>query len=360
MEKITDTEVFMALLKAAVSRSDITVGSLDKQQWSRILAIAKKQSMIGVVTPVVEKLSERGELPFGVSSMWSLTTEKIKERSALTLKVARSVCGVINGDGLRCCILKGPGVAALYPEPDLRQSGDLDIWVEGGVDKVLSYLHTKGKVGEVFYHHCDVGKSGSVPIEIHFTPIWFNNFPRNKRLQQYFRKEADAQFGNFDEKLGFSVTTPVLTAFLGLLHILRHVLFEGVGLRQVMDFYYILTTLKPEEREETSALMREYGLGKFTSALMHVEQQVFGLEEDKMLCAPDQRLGRKLLDEIMIAGNFGRFDTRNEIKKDDSLLKRAVLRTRRLLRYFNLSPSEVLWAPVFKTWQYFWRMRLGT
>lgn len=354
---MTETEAFYSLLKMAVGRADGIGEKFDKPQWIKISAIAKKQSLMGVLFPAVDTLSNRGELPLGISSMWHLTADKVRERSELTLKSARAVCAAIRNEGYRCCIIKGPGAAALYPDPALRQSGDLDIWVEGGADKVLSYIRSKGKVGEVFYHHCDVGKAGSVPVEIHFTPIWFNSFPKDRKLQQFFQEKASAQFDNYSEELGFSVTTPVFSAFLSLIHILRHVLFEGVGLRQVMDFYYILMNLTPEERKETVSLMHSFRMEKFTGALMFVEEKVFGLEEDKMLCKPDPMQGGKLLDEIMLGGNFGRYDSRDAIKKGDPLLKRAAIRTKRLLRFFSLCPSEVLWAPIFKTWQYFWRMR---
>ena len=87
---------------------------------------------------------------------------------------------------------------------------------------------------------------------------------------------------------------------------------------------------------------------------MYVLHEVFGLQQKQMLVPVDERRGRFLLEEIMLAGNFGKYDKRLEgkrkaIGKNMARLKRDV----RFLRYF---PSECLWEPIFRVYHFFWRI----
>ena len=110
-----------------------------------------------------------------------------------------------------------------------------------------------------------------------------------------------------------------------LCHLYRHLIDEGVGLSQVLDYYYLL---KSEERrvksevvdgvaslaEESSTAiqhtLKHLGLLRFASALMWVMQEVFDLPEKSMICKTSEKEGKFLLEEIMLAGNFGQGDSR--------------------------------------------------
>lgn len=348
-------EILFSLLRITLGKEETFSEKLTVQEWKEVADFSMKQSVMGVMMPAIDKLNSQGKLPLGVFSLWMVTAEKLRKRNSRMKECAAELSETFAADGFRSCVLKGAGVAALYPEPELRQSGDVDIWVEGGIDKVLPYLRGKYKVKDVFYHHAEVRIFKDVPVEVHFTPTWLNNFRNDRRLQEWFAGQADAQFGNIDGSLGFAVPRLEFSAVLTILHLLRHLLFEGVGLRQVMDAYYVMAAMSEEEREKVWKQMEGFGLERFCSALMFVLGDVFGLEREKMLCEPDSVLGQRFLDEVMVAGNFGKYDPRNKIGSGDSLLKVAYLRLSRLTRYFVFCPSEILWAPLFKIWQFFWK-----
>ena len=78
-----------------------------------------------------------------------------------------------------------------------------------------------------------------------------------------------------------------------------------------------------------------------------------------MLCAPDEKRGRFLLNEIMLAGNFGKYDARNVIGANEGYLRRFVRRQKRFLRFLTQYPSEVIWGPYFSVKQRLWRMAHG-
>ena len=75
-----------------------------------------------------------------------------------------------------------------------------------------------------------------------------------------------------------------------------------------------------------------------------------------MICEPNEREGRKLLEEIMKGGNFGQYDTRDAALKKGGMVKHGVWKLKRVLRLVRSYPEEALWEPVFRVYHLFWRM----
>ena len=132
------------------------------------------------------------------------------------------------------------------------------------------------------------------------------------------------------------------------MHIFHHVLHEGIGLRQLLDYYYILKSLGKEQQLQVFEEMKHLGLAKFAEAVMYVEQQMFGLEPEFLLCKPNERLGKLLLAEIELAGNFGKYDERNLHVNRKSRMDVYLHNVKRNFVFFKFAPSEVLWAPIWK------------
>lgn len=75
-----------------------------------------------------------------------------------------------------------------------------------------------------------------------------------------------------------------------LVHIYRHLFGEGIGLRQLMDYYYVLRQgCTEQEREATVNVLKDLGMWRFVGAVMYVMQEVFGLPQENMLAEPDER-----------------------------------------------------------------------
>ena len=221
--------------------------------------------------------------------------------------------------GLLSCVLKGQGTALLYPYPEYRQCGDIDLWIHGNHRNLVRQLSKKWTIGSVHYHHADVKAfDDKTKLEVHFKPSWLND-----------------PFGN------------------------RHLLQEGIGLRQLMDYYFVLVNCTATERRNAYAFAEKLGMKRFVRAMMYVLQRVFLMEDELLLCPPDEKSGEFLLNEIMIAGNFGLFDKRNKYRVSQTLPLRATYRMLHLSRFFHIASSEVLWAPFFKTYQFVWRRLNG-
>lgn len=84
-------------------------------------------------------------------------------------------------------------------------------------------------------------------------------------------------------------------------------LYEGVGLRQVMDLFFAQRVCA-EGRDKVLALFKSLGLMRFVAATQWVLSEVFQMPREQLLCEPDAHEGQRLLDEILIGGNFGKHD----------------------------------------------------
>jgi hypothetical protein len=138
-----------------------------------------------------------------------------------------------------------------------------------------------------------------------------------------------------------------------LSHMMHHYFDEGIGLRQMMDYYYLLRSIDNgqwtiDNLEET---LQYLGLRKFAGAVMYVMQRVFKLEEAYMITPVDEKRGKSLLREIAKGGNFGKY---SGLTKHGTGSK-YMLKNWRSLQAVREYPAEALSEPLFRTWHFLWR-----
>lgn len=240
----------------------------------------------------------------------------------------------------------------------LRQSGDIDLWVNGDMDKVIAYARSKGvEVGHIDIKHSDMRFFADTEVEVHFRPSWMYCPRTDKKLQSWFR---GFDFGGFD-KTGSGLVVPPMEFSLvfAMVHIYRHFFSEGIGLRQVLDYYFLLLHSTADQRREAVAVLESLNMQKAAGGIMWIICSAFGLDTDMLLCEMNEKIGRFLMNEMMTSGNFGHEDTR--FKHVDKSLRWqrgwiGLMRNMKFLRYF---PEEVMWSPIWKVWHYCWRKRKG-
>ena len=316
-------------------------------EWDGLYKTAGEQSAAGVLFRALDVLPEEQMPSRDQCRRWMMDRTKAVRRNALVDQRSRELTEIFSAAGFRSAVLKGQGVARLYPDPTLRQSGDIDLWVPGGREKVLAYLKGRYPLRRPVYHHVEARFFEDVETEIHFLPAFMYNPFRNRALQRYFEAQAKAWDMAGDEALGFRYPKPAFAALFSLLHISKHIINEGVGLRQVMDHHYIMKSLSEMEQTEVRGLAERLGLVRLGEALAYVERELFGSPGCPALFAADPRRGARLLDDVLLSGNFGHAD------------QRGGGLAARFFRFLADYPSEVLWSPLWKTWHLVWRKCKG-
>lgn len=364
-----DLRSFFDFVQVPLHKQHLIGETLSDEDWRYVLELAQRQAITGVAFGALEKLmSLEQRPPQPLLFEWIGLSEQIKHRNLLVNQRCKDLERLLSGGGFRCCVLKGQGTALYYENPLCRQSGDIDLWVtkdgrrktDDVRDDILRFAKENDyHIGHVDIKHSDIGFFADVPVEIHFMPSWMFSPFTNNRLQRFFTKKADRQFDNYNESAGFTHTTVDFDLVFSLVHIYRHVFFEGIGLRQLLDYYHILLHSDKQQRNEAFMVLKELKMGQFAAGVMWVLKECFGLEEDYFLCSSNEKHGRFLLSEILQAGNFGHYDTRLKHQSQEKRLSNGLIQLKRNLRFLRYYPSEVLWSPIWKVWHWCWRKWKG-
>jgi hypothetical protein len=276
--------------------------------------------------------------------------------------VETEALGVVNKflkDGFQSVVLKGHGIAQLYPRGEYRVSGDIDLWLGAQRRDVVRYARELVPEGRFLYHHVDFQPPNGTEIEIHFTPSWMSGYFTNSTLQSFFQNHARQLFDKVQPPTSYAelpIPSLEFNRIYILVHIYRHLFGEGIGLRQLMDYYYVLQQgFTEDERLETLRVLKSLNMLRFTRAVMYVLQTVFAMPPQFLLIEPDVKEGQFLLNEIIQSGNFGHYDMRIERIANESSIHVFYRRVKRKSRFLYSYPSEVLWTPLFKFWHFCWR-----
>ena len=326
------------------------------EEWKHIYEMSKKQSLLGIVLDGVEKMGNTARMDSGLLINWIGKCKLIERRNYQLNEAVVNVSDYFKKNGFDSCILKGQGNALMYLKSLHRTPGDIDIWVSGRDSDVIRFVHSIAPNEKASYHHIDFPAYKGIPLEVHYRPCYLQNPIYNARLQRFFQQYSAVQFGNIvkTEQGQFSVPTNSFNVIYQLVHIYNHLFQEGIGLRQIIDYYYVITNIDSSITEMLRQQLKHIGLWKFAGAMMYVLHEVLGLQEGRMIVPMDKKRGVSLLNEIMRGGNFGNFDER--FSWGHGAIGHNVQRLLRDLRLARYYPAEALSEPVFRIWHFGWRM----
>lgn len=355
-------ETIFEFIRFALDDSQTKFSHLDDLDWDALYDFSEKQCITGVLYPGMEKLAKIKKPSMTVMGNWYARKDMIRELNEFMNQNAVTVYNQFKKDGLRGCILKGQGAAMLYPNPYSRNPGDIDIWVDGGRDEIVEYVNRVCPGQKQRYIHIDFPILKGVETEVHYTPSYMYAPWANRKLQKWFKEQLNEQVTHLvvlpDCSEEICIPTLSFNRVFMMSHMYKHLFSEGIGLRQLMDYYFLLKRGFTEaERKKDVATLKHLGMHKFATAVMYVLQEVFGLQDDLCIVKPNEKAGEFLLSEIMIAGNFGENDTRYGSRtKGESVAHRYFRLTRRNLHFISSYPSEAICEPLFRTWYFFWKL----
>jgi len=367
---IPQANILLTLLRSALTGAEPEC-SCSPDEWAEVYAFAVQQCVVGLAYQGVCRLPASQCPPRKLVMRWAKNAEAIKGHNLLLNDISARLTATFAAEGFRSAILKGPANARLYPNHFARQCGDIDIWVEGGRQKVIDLLQHLGmfkvppkiswfdykayreslreSVSLSTHHHIQLKqKIDGVMIEVHFKTSSgiFNPFA-NKRLQRFLEQEIEKS-----EKVaeGFCVPSVKFALVMQLAHIQHHFFGTGIGLKQLVDYYVLLQQVSDEERAEVSAMLRRLGMYRTAAALMGILKIFFGLEEQKMLCSPNFKSGELFLRDVINGGAFGCMAER----KKHGFLREWIGSMFLPFQLFWLDPVEVFWS-VISRWVGFLR-----
>ena len=280
-------ELFFELIQVSLGSREQLSRQPSESEWMQLYALAEKQSLTGVLLEGVEKLKSidsTTDIPQALLLNWIGERLQVEARNKLLNERTKELWGLLQEAGFRCCVLKGQGTALCYPHPEYRLSGDIDIWVKGGRNEVLSYIKTAGySTDGIDVQHTNVKVFNDVEVEVHFLPSFMYNPFVNRRLQEFFNEKSNEEFNNINANLGFARTKIDFDIVFSLVHIYRHIFSEGIGFRQLMDYYYILCNSSQGQRAKAFEILCALHMKSFAGGVMWILQSSFGMKNEYML-----------------------------------------------------------------------------
>ena len=237
-------KIFFDFLRFCIGSAKEIPGSLKEVDWKELYAIAKKQCLVGVLFDGIKKLpAEYVGMEKELLLQWMAESQMLEKANVRLNDAVIQVSEWFRKKGFSTCILKGQGNALMYPNPYSRTPGDIDIWVEGGDKRVISFVRSISPHEKACYHHIEFPSYKGVEVEVHYRPSFLLCFWHNRKLQKYYERVKEEQFSHrvmLGEQGEIAIPTVEFNLIFQLTHIFSHLMNEGIGLRQLVDYYYVL------------------------------------------------------------------------------------------------------------------------
>lgn len=274
---------------------------------------------------ILNEMSEQSVLPFGMRiitkiifsdderDIWKNKILAIIAQNTRLIHEEAKLCKLIDEADIKYAIIKGTASAYFYPNPELRQLGDIDILVAP-----KDYDNTR----EIFEKHGYRVLSPDRPITRN-DPLFSNTGIEVEIHQSYFGNWDMAEPDSKDEMLFKRLdkcqlakikthTFPVFQnrehGIILLHHLIRH-LNEGIGLRHILDWIVFVDTVCDNEfwYNELEPIAKEYNLINIARITTYIGKKYFDLSKEITWCDDvDEAYCNQFLDYIFHSGNFGR------------------------------------------------------
>lgn len=311
--------------EAAASAFPLSAG-----EWECVFTLARQQTVTGIAFRGLDFLPEEAAPPMGIMAKWMAHADRIEQSNRVMNETVAKLYGHFASAGVEAVLQKGQGVAAMYPEPLLRECGDIDLYFPGhdGISDPLTGID--GAVRERQPDDSWVYVVDGIIVE-HHTDLLDIQSPRAKRYVKRLIEEKGFEKVVTGDGVEVLVPAPEVNLLLLSSHILKHAFGVGIGLRQFCDY----------------AVARRYYEGRVNEEEMREIWRMTGLEKWQDLL--EGFLVKKtgvLLDIVLKGGNFGVYS------KDRENVPRA--RWARKVQTFKALMGNLGFAFRYAPGEWFW------
>lgn len=363
--EVEKTQLFFELLQIALGNRKSLSRGLSSEEWEYIYHLSKEQAIFGVMLKGIQHLPQSQLPPKLLLLQWIGETNIIQQQNEIMDKAVVELCRMMIDEGVRIFVFKGQSVGALYDDPSLRQSGDIDFYCysEDREKAVLFFKHKKGLQINDLHSQKDISFNfDDIIYEMH-NQITLFNYPIHSR---YWKKTVMPEIiaHPYSVKVGgedVPTLAPTYNALFIFIHIFQHLIADGIALRQFCDWAWVLTTQHDEiEIDLLRCHLKELGLLKAYSGLGAVLTEMLGLNPALFpFEISDKDIERlpALWQNMLERGNFGHnvsYKTKNMFAHGLEHLWRMSKQAR---EFYHYAPAEAWWhIPHMFSW---WPIKIG-
>lgn len=238
---------FFELLKNIIWGSEINLKGFEKDNddfWKQIIDLAVNNGLYNMLIDSLNALPKEYQPSKTIKLAWVANNYSIEETYRYTVEACCEIQDIFHKNGLKFMVMKGIGLSTLYPNPVLREFGDIDFYVFGDYDKANEVAEKAGAIldSSPDYKHKLIHYKG-VPLENH---KFFTNqahYTADKIIENYLNKTlerdecVEAKIPNTDK---FIMTPPAnFNALFLTKHMLNH-FPTNLCFRQLVDWCIFL------------------------------------------------------------------------------------------------------------------------
>lgn len=335
--------------------SSLTGQTLDEEvirrisgiDWQRCFDMALLQQVLAMTFPAMAALPKEYRPNFTLWSKWMAFAQSVAAQSQYKREVLRKIGGRLVEDGLSTMIIKGFSLAVLYPQPELRESSDIDIYSGEEYEKVNACFEKHGmQIGQADSHHVHINIDG-VSVEHHFAL-------HNSRVKNGMEGPTEIlqQLAAADRRPtslpGIFFPNPTFTALFTAWHAHKHFLAEKIELRHMIDWALSLRQLSDEEAWTVREVKYGSPWGRFADTLTAIALHRLQLPEDwfpqtEVVAASEisPELEQRVWDDIMGSGHTAHGRTSNHRRLN--IARRTLQNRWKFDTYADMSAERFLW-----------------
>lgn len=342
------------ILRSELWGTELSFSQLSHSEFEELMALAGEQTVTGLVGDCLIKNNIKLEREDALSLFAKL--KAIEKRNAHVNENLVSFVNFMERKGVDYIIVKGQVAGALYPNPDARMSGDVDLYFVGD-----NYKKIKGLVEQRLGKQLSKLSDGK-HVEFEVNNVVFELHEKLSRLatrkhQEYWDQMIDHAILEGTDTVtiaGKEIKTLSATynALYIFVHLFYHMTASGVGLRQLCDMMKSLSPTLPHregvskiDKERLEEILKELGYLKAYKAMGAFLVEYLGLPEEEFpftLTEKDRKWVETIKNNILKRGNFGR--TGRKVKKLGVLhsMETGYLNMAQTITFYRLAPKEVL------------------
>ncbi len=234
--------MFFHLLRIGLD-TEKPFGELAECNWHQIYALGVKQGVAAILFDGLQRLIDAHiDIPLPdkkLKMQWYAHTLQVEKHHRQQEHVISSLAEFYSEHGIKMMILKGYGVSLLYPTPNHRPCGDIDIWQFGDEERGDNLLHEKlGIQIDYSHHHHTVFTCNGVAVENHYDFVNQHSSLSNRDFEEEMHRliakhKAEAVMIN-----GQQVYIPSATfnAVFLMRHMGQHFASTEIAVRHLVDW----------------------------------------------------------------------------------------------------------------------------
>lgn len=340
------TDLFFELLRAGIWARPADLDGIcpDDAQWAAILQAGREQTVTGILFDGISTLPAEQMPPRELKFKLAAEVAAIERKNQMLSHALRDAAEILDANGLTYMLLKGMAAGELYPMPQHRSCGDIDLWLPTADCEKATPLLFEGSMVKKDRRHIS-GPFRGIHIENHYE-LSHNRMQRYENFGHELLSDAVRLPLKQITVEGYPVVCPSPTfhALFMFEHLAFHLL-NGIGLRQLCDLALWLDHYAAEiDRPTVARILHKYGFERIVNALEIIFIDRLQMPE-KCAPLPPVRNRRAMRDadfvikQVLEGGNFGRHHTSRYSAKAIDKLPSVIRKPMRLFAHFQEYPK---------------------